>query len=179
MPRINSDDVREHLGYDPATGRFWWKDEPGTIAGNGYHYIRVCGKMRLAHRMAWAFHYGEEPDGLVDHINGDRSDNRIVNLRLASYSQNSANAKRHSRNTSGFKGASWDKHKKMWQATITVQRKQIMIGRYKTKEEAHAAYVREARRHQGEFANDGLAIAPPPSSVHRDWLLVATPRVWE
>lgn len=181
MTRINSDDIRDHLDYDPATGKFWWKDEAGTVTGHGYRYIRVNGKMRLAHRMAWAFHYGEEPGGLVDHINGDRLDNRIENLRMATYSQNSANAKRHSRNTSGLKGASkvikkgrWTGR---WQASITFQRKQINLGYFGTKEEAHEAYMDAARKYQGLFANSGLIeMLSDQKMVKRDWLFVASPR---
>lgn len=179
MTKIVSDDVREHIGYDPATGKFWWKVEPGCLAANGYRYIRVKGKMRLAHRMAWVMYHGEEPDGLVDHINGDRTDNRIENLRLATYSQNSANAKLHTRNTSGLKGASRvfrkGKRTDRWQATITVNNKQTYLGSFGTKEEAHAVYLDAARKHQGEFANSGT-LGHAPSGVKRDWLFVASPR---
>jgi hypothetical protein len=100
-------ELNEELVYNKKTGQFFWKKEAGTITGHGYRYIRVNGKMMLAHRMAWLMEYGEDPEGkLIDHINGDRLDNRIENLRIATYSQNGANAKRHSRNTSGLKGAS-------------------------------------------------------------------------
>lgn len=180
MTRIISDDIREHVEYDPATGKFWWKDEPGCISTNGYRYIRVKGKMRLAHRMAWTIYYGEEPDGMVDHINGDRLDNRIENLRIADYSQNSANARRHSRNTSGFKGASKVLKKGRWtgrwQASITVRNKQMNLGYFDTAEQAHEAYLDAARKHHGEFANGGHHDYVPDKKVKRDWLFVATPR---
>lgn len=181
MTRINSDDVREHVGYDPATGKFWWRDEPGTISTNGYRYIRINGKMMLAHRLAWLLYYGQTPPKLVDHINGDRQDNRIANLRAATYSQNSANAKLHTRNTSGFKGAAKvvrkGKWTDRWQATITVQNKQLNLGsHFRTAEAAHAAYLKAAREHQGEFANGGLAGHVPARGIERDWLFVASPR---
>lgn len=181
MTRISSDDVREHLSYDPSTGKFWWKDEAGTITGHGYRYIKVKGKARLAHRLAWLFYYGVEPPGLVDHINGDRLDNRIENLRIATYSQNGANAKRHSRNTSGLKGASKVLKKGVWtgrwQASITYRNRQINLGYFDTREEAHQAYLSAARKLQGQFANCGLAAQiSPESKVSRDWLFVATPR---
>lgn len=154
-------ELAETLNYDPLTGMFTWKQQAGTVPTNGYRYITVNGKMMLAHRIAWLMQYGEDPEGkLIDHVNGDRLDNRIENLRIATYSQNSANAKRHSRNTSGLKGASkvvkdgiWTGR---WQASITFNRKQINLGSFKTKEAAHAAYVTAAERLQGEFANDGL-----------------------
>lgn len=153
-------ELSEELIYDPATGRFTWKKEPGTIATNGYRYIRVNQKMLLAHRIAWLMATGEDPEGsVIDHVNGDRLDNRIENLRTATYSQNSANAKRHSRNTSGLKGASKriknGKWTGRWQASITYQRRQLHLGEFDTKEEAHAAYLEAARSLQGGFAHDG------------------------
>ena len=167
---MNLYELRSELNYDPETGKFTWKKEAGTITGHGYRYIRVNQKMMLAHRMAWLMFYGTEPDGLVDHINGNRLDNRIVNLRIATYSQNAANAKRHSRNTSGLKGASYMPKKRKWQASITVQNKQTHLGTFATKDEAHAAYLEAARKHQGEFANDGRTASPVnPPSVERDW----------
>lgn len=154
-------ELSEELNYDPASGRFSWKKEPGTIS-NGYRLLRVNQKNMWAHRVAWLLATGEDPEGkVVDHINGNRLDNRIDNLRLATYSQNSANAKRHSRNTSGLKGASRVKKNGKWtgrwQASITYQRRQINLGYFDTKEEAHAAYLEAARSLQGEFAHDGKA----------------------
>lgn len=179
MARINSDDVRDHVAYDALTGKFLWRDEPGTVAANGYRYIKVKGKMRLAHRMAWTFHYGEEPDALVDHINGDRLDNRIENLRLATYSQNGANAKKHIHNTSGFKGVSRvlknGRVTGQWQSSITVRNKQMHLGKFATKEEAHAAYLSAAREYHGDFANGGGVSDFVNPTVRRDWLSVASP----
>lgn len=162
--QMDLNDLQQELEYDPATGKFSWKQEPGTIS-NGYRYIRVNQKMMLAHRIAWFMQYGEDPEGqLIDHINGNRLDNRIANLRIATYSQNSANAKRHSRNTSGLKGASKvlrnGKWTGRWQSSITFQRKQMHLGSFGTKEEAHAAYVKAARELQGEFASDGEIVSP-------------------
>jgi HNH endonuclease/AP2 domain len=158
--KVDYEDLNKELTYNPETGQFFWKKEAGTITGHGYRYIRVNGKMMLAHRMAWLMAYGEDPEGkLIDHINGNRLDNRIENLRLATYSQNSANAKRHSRNTSGLKGASKvvrkGKWTGRWQSSITVDNKQVHLGSFGTKEQAHAAYMVAARKAQGEFASDG------------------------
>lgn len=173
-------ELNDELIYNRETGQFFWKKEAGTITGHGYRYIRVNGKMMLAHRMAWLMAHGEDPKGkLVDHINGDRLDNRIENLRVATFSQNGANAQRHSRNTNGLKGASKVVRKGRWtgrwQASITVRNRQINLGYFDTKEEAHAAYLDAAREHQGEFANSGTA-GYVPSQVKRDWLFVASPR---
>lgn len=154
-------ELRELVTYDATSGRFSWNSEPGWIAPNGYRYMKFRGAPRLAHRLAWLYHFGEEPNGLVDHINGDRRDNRISNLRVATYSQNSANAKLHSRNTSGLKGASYLPKKKRWQASITVRNKQMGLGYYKTKEAAHAAYLAAAEKYYGIFANSGKPVLDP------------------
>jgi hypothetical protein len=182
VTRINSDDIRDYLDYDPSTGKFWWKDEAGTLSTNGYRYIRVRGKMRLAHRMAWAIYYGEEPPKgtIIDHINGDRQDNRIANLRLADFSQNGANARLHAHNTSGYKGVAKvvrkGKWTGRWQASITVRNKQRSLGtHFRTPEAAHEAYLKAAREHHGEFANGG-SVGHVAAGVERDWLFVATPR---
>lgn len=160
MAKMDYENLNEELTYNKGTGQFFWKKEAGTITGHGYRYIRVNGKMMLAHRMAWLMEYGEDPEGqLIDHINGNRLDNRIENLRLATFSQNGANAKRHSRNTSGLKGASKvlkkGKWTGKWQSTITVRNKQLYLGSFNTAEDAHAAYLVAAQQHHGEFASDG------------------------
>lgn len=106
----------------------------------------------MEHRLAWFLHYGEWPTCQVDHINGDRHDNRISNLRLASSSENQRNRKRPKNNTSGYKGVSWIEHYQMWQATIKFDGKNKYLGRFDTPEEASDAYNKAALRHHGEFA---------------------------
>lgn len=138
------------LYYDPETGKFW--REAGCASRTGYRYVWFHGRQHLEHRVAWFLHYGEWPDRQVDHINGDRADNRIVNLRLATHSENQQNRRRPSNNTSGHKGVSWIKRYQKWQATIRVGRRNINLGRFDTKEAAANAYGRAALKHHGEFA---------------------------
>lgn len=98
---ITVEALRELLEYDPETGLFRWSMSPknrakagrqvGTVAGNGRVMIRVLGKPRLAHRIAWAIHYGKFPAHTIDHINRDPADNRIVNLRDVPQAVNSRN----------------------------------------------------------------------------------------
>jgi hypothetical protein len=73
----------------------------------GYVCIRVCKVFLYAHRLAWWFHYGQFPKDQVDHINGNRADNRIINLREAAHAHNRMNMRPTSRNTSGVKGVHW------------------------------------------------------------------------
>jgi hypothetical protein len=93
---------------------------------------------------------GEE----VDHINGNKLDNRRDNLRIATPTQNRWNSPRRSDNRSGFKGVCWHKQRQAWRATFGIKRKYIHLGYFDTPEEAHAAYLAAARQYAGEFTRD-------------------------
>lgn len=98
-----------------------------------------------------------QPDELIDHANGDGLDNRKANLRRCTRSQNAANALSHRNSSSRFKGVSWAKSKKRWQATITVDYRSIFLGRYVIEEDAARAYDDAAVRYFGEFARLNLS----------------------
>jgi hypothetical protein len=154
--------VHELLDYNPVTGVFRWKRSPaqsvkaGDIAGydggNGYRKITIMGRHFRAHHLAWAMVQGEFPAGVIDHINGIRDDNRIVNLRLATRSQNSQNRRCHRNSRTGLKGVSWRTRERRWQAHIRVAGKLLHLGYFHTPEQAHAAYVAAATKYFGEFA---------------------------
>lgn len=88
----------------------------------------------------------------VDHINGDRLDNRLTNLRPATWSQNSINAQKHRDNTSGYKGVCWAATKNKWKAVININKKRTFLGYFLTREEAAIAYNKAAHEHYGEYA---------------------------
>lgn len=100
----------------------------GALAGN------ILAIHALAHRVAWAIHYGEWPAHHIDHINGNRSDNRIENLRDVRQAVNNRNAKRRKDNSSGFAGVY--KYKNRWIAHLRIDGRQEVIGRFDTAEEA-------------------------------------------
>ena len=112
---LSQDKLREALAYDPGTGIFSWKvhrrpqSPPGTKAGwhsgKKAQRIELEGQNYLVHRLAWFYIHGAWPNQ-IDHINGDRSDNRIVNLRPADNSQNQANMAAKSNNSTGYRGIS-------------------------------------------------------------------------
>jgi hypothetical protein len=161
---LSAEQLRELLHYDPETGVFTWKVRPsirvkrvGAVAGNigagGYAVINLTkfGSPKKAHRLAWLYIHGKWPEADIDHINGDRLDNRIVNLRDVSRRINTENlrsARRHSK--SGLLGAHWHEPFKKWYSVITTDRKRKFLGLFKTPEEAHQAYLAAKRKlHEG------------------------------
>lgn len=95
---------------------------------------------------------GEPADQQVDHRNGDSLDNRISNLRLASNTENSRNARLGKNNTSGYKGVTWDASRQQWRAQIMVNKKNLFLGRFDNTEESALAYNQAALHYHGEFA---------------------------
>ncbi len=146
------------LSYDKKTGIFTWNlngtrgikagDVAGSKSSDGYIMLSIKGKKILAHRVAWLFVYGELPIGNLDHKNRNKSDNRIENLRSATYEQNAQNRSKNSRNTSGYKGVTWHKRDKRWQSAITVKGKVMHLGYYTNAKDAHASYVEASKKYQ-------------------------------
>ena len=147
--KLTAEYLRSILNYEPATGIFTRKvrtsrnvkvgDIVGSQNGDGYLLISVRSRRHKAHRLAWLYVYSEWPKGQLDHINRNRSDNRISNLREVTNKQNGQNASKRSDNTSGHPGAYWDKRRSKWVAQIAHNRKQIHLGYFTTIEEAVAA----------------------------------------
>ena len=153
------------LNYDCDTGLFSWRKRPnrstiqagaqcGSLDRYGYAQIHVDGRRILAHRAAWAFHYGQYPDQEIDHINGIKADNRICNLRLATAAENAANKGVSVRNTSGHKGVTMHKDGK-WQAQLQHAGKNHYLGLFSDVLQAAAAYSAKARELHGDFVNTG------------------------
>ena len=163
---VTASQLREQVEYNPETGVFMRRvDCPRSPAGkrlgwrypNGYLGFRVHTQKYLSHRLAWLYVYGEWPDGDIDHINGDRSDNRIANLRRATKSQNMANRLPQVNNTSGVRGVVFDKATGKWMAYMQKERQFINLGRYETKEAAGAARQAAFTAAFAEFAGRGAS----------------------
>ena len=158
-------DLLKHLfDYDKETGNLIWKIKPsakvkvGDIAGSlkptGYIYVGINKQRYRAHRLVFLMHKGYLPK-TIDHINGDRADNRIENLRAVTANQNQHNRKMNANNTSGYKGVCWDKTLNKWRSQIRLEGKRINIGCFDNIEEA-AEVVRKAREElHGDFAHHG------------------------
>lgn len=161
MSMITAEDVRRVLAYDPETGDFTWREtfgravrgaKAGNINGRGYVTIKFRKRTHQAHRLAWLYVHGEWPNLEIDHINCDKTDNRLSNLRLATGRENVANTKRRSDNSSGHKGVFWDKQRNRWHARIMINGKNKHIGLFRLIEDAAKAYERAAIERHGEFA---------------------------
>ncbi len=129
---MTQDKLKEKLSYDINTGIFSWRNN-NKFCGNlnktdGYIIIQINKKKYRAHRLAWLYVYGVWPKEFIDHINGIKNDNRLVNLREASALENTFNQKIKSNNTSGYKGVVWNKQNKKWVARIKVKGKYKFLG---------------------------------------------------
>lgn len=134
----------------------------GSVIGysrkDGYISTEFDDKLRMVHRLIYIWHYGDAGNYHIDHINSNRSDNRIENLRLVTRSQNQQNAKTRCTNTTGYKNVSYSNRKgrvRRFFSRITIDGKQKVIGYFMTAKEAHDAYVCEAIKNYGEYGNDG------------------------
>lgn len=188
---VSVDELRKHLSYNPETGVITrirkprntrWKAGETTGSPNNHGYIKV-GVLRhkfTAHRLAFALHYGRWPNGQIDHIDHDRANNKITNLREVTEMQNHQNAAKRSDNTSGYKGVSRVNRKiKTWQASIKSGGKQKFLGTFLTAEEAACAYDSAARELHGEhaclnFPDQPRALASEKAGRVDGWLPIET-----
>jgi len=166
---LTQDMVKQLFEYEPETGSLIRKvaaanqtkagQTVGTLRSDGYLKVQVNRKGWKVHRIIFLLHHGWLPRE-VDHINGNKTDNRIENLRAATTQQNQQNCGMSARNTSGYKGVSFNCQSKKWQAAaraiISGQRKKLALGTYETPEAAAEAYQRYAQRSHGEFYFSGV-----------------------
>lgn len=144
------------ISYNPETGLFFGLDNvvrKTRVDHRGYLRLSVSHfSSLLAHRLAWALYYGELPDLHIDHIDGDKRNNSISNLRICSHNENQHNQGIRSTNKSGYKGVSFAKNIKKWHAQICVNKKVKSLGFFEHKVDAARAYDQAAINLHGEFA---------------------------
>ena len=152
--------LRLRYVYDPETGLLFWRFGPRagqqafTTKSGGYHSSLIKGKMSYAHRVAWAIVHGAWPNGEIDHINGDRADNRLANLRVVTRSENCRNLGRSHANKSGHTGVIWSKDKSKWESYIKTEGVRKFLGRFDVLDDAVSAR-RAAEARLGFHPNHG------------------------
>lgn len=162
------------LRYDPETGKLFWRPRTDSffstkgmaprwnalysgaeaftsLNSSGYYHGKIFGKLYRAHRVAWAISHGAWPENEIDHINGNRIDNRLINLRSATRSENSRNSRIRSDNTSGHKGVRWIKSRCKWEARVRVSGINRHIGYFASYELACDSYSLAVKEYFGEF----------------------------
>lgn len=148
--------LRQLVHYDPETGVFKWRKATSnrvkaggvahSLCSNGYVRIGIDGRRYHAHRLAWLYVFGSWPAHQIDHLNGQRSDNRIANLRAVTRALNTQNQQRaHADSASGLLGVTYDKSRGKYQAKIYAEGRHRHLGRFATPEAAHAAYLKAKR----------------------------------
>ena len=136
-----------------ANGKIKTGTRFGATLKRGYREGWFLGKLHKEHRLIWFYHYGEWP-AYLDHINGDRTDNRIENLREVTTQQNTFNSKGHSDSYCGYKGVTYSKRNNNYFARIFVSGKSEFLGSFSCPVEAHKAYGNRAKQLHGEFYRD-------------------------
>ncbi len=154
-PLPSLETLRSELEYNPESGEFSWRNKRngkgagkgsarrervGTQSAKGYIDVWLFGKFYKLHRIAWKMVYGKDPVDQIDHIDGDKSNNRIKNLREATNSENRSNTGKSSTNKSGIKGVCFHTKSKTWRAQISKDGRKYLKDGFPTKEAA-ADYI--------------------------------------
>jgi hypothetical protein len=156
-PDFTIDELRSAIGYDPDTGVFtrkaaYGRAKAGAVLGTKMRtgYLSVCfkGQNFKAHRLAWFYVHGVMPSSPIDHVNGDRKDNRIENLRLATNSQNCMNKRKRIDSSSPYKNVTWNKEQSKW--NVKIQGKHI--GSFVDGEFADLVACMAREKYHGAFA---------------------------
>lgn len=172
MPQLNRKplpsvfDLTSVLRYDHESGKLWWRSKgtarstgleypAGHLENTGYIAVVVFGMKYASHRLIWKMITGKDPEFDLDHIDGNKTNNRISNLREASRIQNRQNARIPKNNSTGIKGVGWNVMERKWVARIQSNHEKFFLGYFKSKTDAESA-VREKRRElHKQFTNHG------------------------
>ena len=161
--KITAARARELFAYCPDTGALTRRKTtstqavagttPGWVNKAGYMALNLDGHGYLVHRIAWLISYGEWPKGVIDHINQNKLDNRLANLRDVTRQVNTQNnrmVKTGKMYGASLAGAHWDAHNGRWKASICIDGRHKHLGRFDSEQDAHDAYLAAKRRlHEG------------------------------
>ena len=181
--------LRLLISYDPATGALKWKRRPvwmftslrqcrrwnsryegkpalDSVATTGHLHGTLLQKRLQSHRAAWAIYYGKWPDGEIDHISGEKTDNKIENLRDVTVLENSRNRPMQRDNSSGRIGVNWNVKAKQWVARISDRGSRIHIGYFD--DFAEACVAREAAEKEIGFHKNHGRRSLPSDAIKSD-----------
>lgn len=150
--------------FDYKDGSLYWKlklntrivvgSKAGSLDAYGYDCIKIKNKAYKAHRLIWLYFYGEMPK-LIDHIDGNRNNNNLENLRKTSFCGNCQNSRKRKDNTSGIKGVNFHKLTKKWAVQISVNKQRKHIGLFEDVELAELVAIEARNLFHKEYANHG------------------------
>jgi hypothetical protein len=144
-------------------GKLFWKksgngrnvgDEAGMLTNKGYRRVKIDGLLHMAHRLVWAYHFDSVPE-YIDHIDQNKSNNAIGNLRLASKIENGRNILLRKNNTSGIKGVYWATREQKWAAELSINKRPHRLGYFDDIELAELVVTEARNKYHREFANHG------------------------
>jgi hypothetical protein len=161
---ITQEELKRLFRYESETGNFIRLVKTnrrmviGSIAGHadkfGYVRIKIGNNLYLLHRLAWLYVYGKFPDMIIDHIDGNPNNNKLINLREASLEENSRNSNIKSNNKCGYRGVVYKESTGMWQAQCGMGGVSTYLGNYLTPQEASIVYESHVKSKYGEFYKD-------------------------
>ena len=158
-------EVKDRYIYDAKSGMLNWKSKRkgininspvGGLNNTGYLFVKINYKQYLIHRIIWLLEKGSMPENNIDHINGNRLDNRISNLREADHRKNNGNQDIHRKGA--LVGAHFNKAVGRWYAVISIKKRKVSLGRCETSQQAHQRYMAcaNALRENSMLNNDEL-----------------------
>lgn len=160
VSNLTFDEVNAVLRYED--GRLYWRatlsgramvgGRAGCLNHDGYRRVQIRLQRVGEHRLVWLLNTGRWPPNDIDHLNCDRSDNRIENLREATRSQNMMNTGKPKKNTSGYKGVHWRKDCQKWESYIKANGKKHHLGFFDDAETAGYARQSATLKLHGDFA---------------------------
>lgn len=155
--KININEIFERLGYIKETGQIFWKKPLrkkslinkiiNRISNNGYVIVKIYNTRIQIHRIVWLFENGTWPNGVIDHVDGNKLNNKYNNLRVVTMRTNSQNRKEHRNGNLLGAHKNTKSNKNQWASRIQINGKSIYLGSFRTQVEAHNAYIEELNKH--------------------------------
>jgi hypothetical protein len=178
--KITAAQVRDRFTYDPSEGLLRYKRAAGQggrypagtvaggITGEGYRYVYVGKHQYRASIVIWLWMTGKLPTRGIDHKDTNPGNDKWANLRQASLGEQKRNCNRSKNNKSGFKWVYFDRETGLYRAAISLDKKRINVGRFRTATEAYEAALAVARAQHGDFFNDGRSLSKLKSARYRN-----------